>query len=140
MDQFIYPSRPVIQAAGDGDHRPHPNQARTTIPFLVSTSEASTHEAPGNIRAPPIQPQDAECLAVGWLAYNYSKWRVFPSPATFTCLASFQHPTMAQLQHGHPVGLDFIPWPQLRSHPGQSWHKYDYMKLTRYLSCCMKVR
>ncbi|OJZ88759.1 hypothetical protein ASPFODRAFT_44482 [Aspergillus luchuensis CBS 106.47] len=47
---------------------------------------------------------------------------------------------MAQLQHGHPVGLDFITWPQLRSNLAQNWYKYDYMGFTGYLSCCMKVR
>ena len=76
---------------------------------------------------------------MGWLAYNYSKWRVSPSPATFACLPSFLHPTMAQIQHSHPVGLDLLPWPQLRSNLAENWHKYDYMELTGYLSCCMKV-
>ncbi|PLB44236.1 hypothetical protein P170DRAFT_502878 [Aspergillus steynii IBT 23096] len=84
--------------------------------------------------------RDSECLAVGWLAYNFSKWRVSPNPETFARLATFQRPTLAQLQHGHPVGLDLLPWPQLRSNLAQTWHRYDYAELTGYLSCCMKVR
>ncbi|OQE21736.1 hypothetical protein PENSTE_c011G04302 [Penicillium steckii] len=83
--------------------------------------------------------RDSECLAIGWLAYNYSKWRVSPSPASFARLTSFQQPTLAQLQHGHPVGIDLLPWPQLRSNLAENWHKYDYMELTSYLGCCMKV-
>lgn len=47
---------------------------------------------------------------------------------------------MAQPQHGHPVGLNIIPWPQLRLNLARDWHKYDYTDLTGYLSCCMKVR
>ncbi|KAH8422876.1 bZIP transcription factor [Aspergillus melleus] len=84
--------------------------------------------------------RDSECLAVAWLAYNYSKWRVSPSPATFARLVSFQNPTLAQLQHDHPVGIDLLPWPQLRLNLAQNWHRYDYTELTSYLSCCMKVR
>lgn len=84
--------------------------------------------------------RDSECLAVGWLAYNFSKWRASPSPETYARLAAFQHPTLAQLQRGHPIGFDLLPWPQLRSSLALNWHKYDYAELVGYLSCCMKVR
>ncbi|KAJ5242224.1 uncharacterized protein N7469_000551 [Penicillium citrinum] len=60
--------------------------------------------------------RDSECLAIGWLAYNYSKWRVSPSAGFFARLTTttFQQPTLPQLQHGHPVGIDLLTWPQLR--------------------------
>ncbi|CAG8422576.1 unnamed protein product [Penicillium salamii] len=84
--------------------------------------------------------RDSECLAMGWLVYNYCKWRVSPSPATFARLASFQQPTLAQLQHGHPIAIDLLPWSQLRTNLVENWYKYDCTELIGYLSCCMKVR
>lgn len=38
------------------------------------------------------------------------------------------------------MGIDILPWPQLRSNLARNWHKYDYVELQGYMSCCMKVR
>lgn len=84
--------------------------------------------------------RDAECLAVGWLIYSYSKWLVSPSPSTFAKLAPFQRPLMVQLQQRHPASLDLIPWPQMRANLIKNWTKYDLVELTSYMSCCTKVR
>lgn len=84
--------------------------------------------------------RDSECLALGWLVYLFSKWLVTPNPATFSRLATFQQPIMAQLQHGHPAFLDMIIWPQIRMNLHRHWRKYDFAELVGYFSCCVKVR
>ncbi|KAF9894328.1 hypothetical protein FE257_007831 [Aspergillus nanangensis] len=84
--------------------------------------------------------RDSECLALGWLAYLYSRWRMAPSPATFARLTDFQRPVLAQLQTPHPMALDFMVWPQMRRNLMRHWAKYDFVELTGYMSCCVKVR
>jgi Domain of unknown function (DUF3425) len=84
--------------------------------------------------------RDAECLALGHLVYNYSKWRASPTPATFARLASFQHPTQIQIDEDHMAGLDMVIWPQLRINVILKWKNYDPVELIDYLGCCVKVR
>lgn len=84
--------------------------------------------------------RDAECLALGWLIYCYSKWFVSPSPSAFAQVAPFQRPLMVQLQQSHPASLDLIPWPQMRANFIKNWTKYDLVEFTGYMSCCTKVR
>lgn len=84
--------------------------------------------------------RDAECLALGWLIYSYSKWFVSPSPSAYSRLARFQRPVMAQLRQGHPASLDLIPWPQMRVNFIKNWTKYDLVEFTGYMSCCTKLR
>ncbi|EAW08523.1 bZIP transcription factor [Aspergillus clavatus NRRL 1] len=84
--------------------------------------------------------RDAECLAFGWLAYVYSKWRVSPNSTTFARLAPFQQPVMTQIQQSHPTALDIIIWPQLRANIIRNWTNYDFVELTGYLGACTKVR
>lgn len=84
--------------------------------------------------------RDSECLALGWLAYLFSKWRATPSPETFARLAPFQRPVAIQLQKGHPASLDLMPWPQLRTNLIKNWTKFDFVEFAGYASCCIKVR
>lgn len=84
--------------------------------------------------------RDSECLALGWLIYLFSKWRVSPSRETFARLAPFQRPVATQLQKGHPAALDLMVWPQLRVNLIEHWTKLDFVEFAGYASCCIKVR
>lgn len=84
--------------------------------------------------------REAECIGLGYLIYNYSKWRVSPTPATFARLATFQRPTELQIQQDHMAGIDMIIWPQLRINLIRNWEKYDPVELVDYIAFCMKVR
>lgn len=84
--------------------------------------------------------RDVECLALGSLIYQWSKWRVSPTEANFARLAPFQHPSQTQLEVDHMAGLDMIIWPQIRNNMIKNWDKYDLIEWTDYVSCCMKVR
>jgi hypothetical protein len=84
--------------------------------------------------------RDAECLAFGYLLYNYSKWRVSPTPATFARLAPFQHPLPIQLEQDHFGGIDMIIWPQMRVNMIRHWGEVDLIEVFDFLAACMKVR
>lgn len=84
--------------------------------------------------------RDAECLAMGYLIYTYSKWRVSPTPATFARLTPFQRPLPIQLEQDHLAGIDMIMWPQMRANMIKYWDRFDTHELIAYLCCCMKVR
>ena len=84
--------------------------------------------------------RDSECLALGWLVYLFSMWLVTPTPATFSRIATFQHPVPMQLQREHPTLVDLIIWPQMRANLVRHWERYDFVELTGYFSCCIKVR
>jgi hypothetical protein len=84
--------------------------------------------------------RDAEGLAFGYLIYNYSKWRVSPTPATFARLAPFQHPLPIQLEQDHFGGIDMMIWPQMRVNMIRHWGEVDPLEVFDFLAACMKVR
>ncbi|KAL4919606.1 hypothetical protein BDW62DRAFT_216767 [Aspergillus aurantiobrunneus] len=84
--------------------------------------------------------RDAECLALGWLLYNFSKWLATPDPTSFARLSPFQRPIAAQFQRDHPRAIDMVVWPQVRANLMKSWTTYDFVDLTGYMSCCTKLR
>ncbi|EED14378.1 conserved hypothetical protein [Talaromyces stipitatus ATCC 10500] len=84
--------------------------------------------------------RDAETVAIGYLIYNYSKWRASPTPATFARLVPFQHPTPLQLEQDHFGGIDMMIWPKMRENMIRRWHELDFVEVFDFLSCCMKVR
>lgn len=84
--------------------------------------------------------RDSECLALGWLVYLFSKWRVSPNPDTYARLAPFQGPIPMQLECGHPAALGLIIWPQMRANLIRNWTRYDFVEFAGYASCCVKVR
>lgn len=84
--------------------------------------------------------RDSECLALGWLVYLFTKWLLTPTPATFARLAPFHRPVPMQLQRVHPLTLDMLIWPQMRTNLVRLWEKYDFAELMGFFSCCVKVR
>lgn len=92
----------------------------------------------GAIRSRAIQ--DPECIALGYLYYNYSKWRVSPTPATFARLAHFQHPLPIQFELEHFDGIDTVIWPQMRINMIRHWGEIDILEMFGFLAVCMKVR
>lgn len=84
--------------------------------------------------------RDSECLALGWLVYLFSKWRVSPNPDAYARLAPFQRPISMQLECEHPAALDLIIWPQMRANLIRNWTRYDFVEFAGYASCCIKVR
>ena len=45
-----------------------------------------------------------------------------------------------QLQRVHPLTLDMLIWPQMRTNLVRLWEKYDFAELMGFFSCCVKVR
>ncbi|KAF9893700.1 hypothetical protein FE257_009868 [Aspergillus nanangensis] len=84
--------------------------------------------------------RDPEVLAMGYLVYYYSKWRVSPSRARYARLPEFMRPVLGQLQRPHPQCLDQIVWPQLRVNLIERVSRDRLVAVTELLGCCLKVR
>ncbi|KAJ6111217.1 hypothetical protein N7486_003452 [Penicillium sp. IBT 16267x] len=86
--------------------------------------------------------REPERLAMGWIAYHFSRWIVAPSPKTFAALPLGLQPIEEQLQIKHPLALSCIPWPKVRSNMIRQWLLYDNDRegLFGMLACCIKIR
>ncbi|KAE8151593.1 hypothetical protein BDV25DRAFT_90662 [Aspergillus avenaceus] len=86
--------------------------------------------------------RDPERLAIGWTIYRLSRWILSPSVTTYASLPLFLRPTADQRQIAHPLVLDFVAWPQIRSNFIRQWHLYQDQRddLFGLLSCCIKIR
>lgn len=86
--------------------------------------------------------RDPEKLAMGLLAYYFSKWIMFPSPERFERIPHFMRPNKEQLEVPHPVALDCIPWGKIRSNFIRQWHFYENNRemLFGMFACCIKIR
>lgn len=84
--------------------------------------------------------RDAECLAIGWQLYHFSKWLVMPDPTTFARTSPYLRPIKPQLQIDHPRAIDLVFWPQVRANLLKNWTSYDFVDVMGYLSCCTKLR
>ncbi|KAL4861632.1 hypothetical protein BDV12DRAFT_179966 [Aspergillus spectabilis] len=83
---------------------------------------------------------DPERLAMGWMIYVWSRWRVLPTPETFALLPEWLRPVVGQLQQTHPSCLDQCVWPQLRINMIRYLEPHQVPETIDLLACCLKVR
>ncbi|KAJ5825401.1 hypothetical protein N7474_002539 [Penicillium riverlandense] len=86
--------------------------------------------------------RDPERLAMGWIAYHFSKWIITPSPRTYENLPLFLRPVKEQYQMKHPIAVSCVPWPKLRSNLIRQWSMYNNIRDDFFglFSCCVKIR
>ncbi|KAJ5688756.1 hypothetical protein N7462_003148 [Penicillium macrosclerotiorum] len=98
---------------------------------------AMIHEA---IERRPIR--DPERLAMGWIAYHFTKWIITPSPDAYERLPLFLRPTQEQFQCKHPLALSCCPWPKMRSNLICQWSRYENCRdeIFGLFACCVKIR
>lgn len=86
--------------------------------------------------------RDPERLAIGWIAYLFTKWIITPSPRTYENLPLFLQPVKEQSQMKHPIAVSCIPWPKVRSNLIRQWSAYDNIRDDFFglFACCVKVR
>lgn len=86
--------------------------------------------------------RDPEILAIGWIAYHFSKWIITPSPRTYANLPLFLRPVKEQSQIKHPIAVSFVPWPKLRLNLIRQWSVYENNRDDFFglFACCVKVR
>ncbi|OAL38852.1 hypothetical protein AYO20_02058 [Fonsecaea nubica] len=83
---------------------------------------------------------EPERLAIGWLLYVLSKWRVHPTPESFARISPFLWPIPEQIQQAHSVNLDMILWPALRLNLIRMADMAQLPNIFDMMSCCLKVR
>jgi hypothetical protein len=83
---------------------------------------------------------EPERLAMGWIAYIYSRWRVIPTRENFARMPHFLRPTPEQIRLPHQARIDMVPWPSLRlaliKQPADS----QLDEMIELLACCLKLR
>lgn len=86
--------------------------------------------------------RDPERLAMGWMAYHFSKWILEPSPRTFARLPRFLRPFKEQFEVEHPIAISLVPYPKLRSNLINQWPLYENNRddLFGLLACSIKIR
>ena len=86
--------------------------------------------------------RDPERLAMGWIAYHFSRWILSPSQKTYERLPHFLRPVDQQLRTEHPIALSFIPWSQMRVNLIRQWPLYAHDRdgLFGLFGCCIKIR
>jgi hypothetical protein len=83
---------------------------------------------------------DTERLASGWLIYLMVKWIFEPTEARFLRLPGFLKPTLEQIRHPHPVIIDTLAWPSVRTKLIKNRQAYDLDAVAWSFACCQKVR
>lgn len=83
---------------------------------------------------------EPERLAMGWLMYIYSRWRIIPTRENFERVPHFLRPIVEQTTQRHSARIDMIPWPRLRlalmNQPSES----QLDETLELLACCLKLR
>lgn len=56
-----------------------------------------------------------ERIAVVASMFYFTRWYIAPSVDTYTAIPASHVPTEEQLRVPHPIWIDYIPWPKMRS-------------------------
>lgn len=83
---------------------------------------------------------EPERLAMGWLLYIYSRWRIIPTRENFERIPHFLRPTVEQTSQRHPARIDMVPWPGLRLALMKEPSDSQLDETLELLACCLKLR
>ncbi|EEU33814.1 uncharacterized protein NECHADRAFT_17059, partial [Fusarium vanettenii 77-13-4] len=81
-----------------------------------------------------------EKFAISWLSYLFLRWLATPSPTSFSLMPEFYRPTASQLLVEHPICIDLILWPSMRSRLATNWKDYDLEAVFGLLGCTCRLR
>jgi hypothetical protein len=83
---------------------------------------------------------EPERLAMGWLLYIFSRWRIIPTRENFANIPHFLRPTAEQISQPHPARVDMVPWPSLRLALMNQHSDSQLDETLELLACCLKLR
>lgn len=83
---------------------------------------------------------EPERLAMGWLLYIYSRWRIIPTRENFERIPHFLRPVPEQISQPHPARLDMVPWPSFRLALMNQQSDSELDETLELLACCIKLR
>ncbi|KAI7774356.1 hypothetical protein LA080_008855 [Diaporthe eres] len=83
---------------------------------------------------------EPERLAMGWVSYIFSRWRIIPTRENFARMPHFLRPTAEQIIQPHPPRIDMIPWPSLRIALMSQHSDSQLDEILELLACCLKLR
>lgn len=83
---------------------------------------------------------EPERMAMGWVLYIFSRWRIIPTRENFARVPHFLRPTAEQISQPHPARIDTIPWPNLRLALMNEHSESQLDETLELLACCLKLR
>lgn len=83
---------------------------------------------------------EPERMAMGWLLYIFSRWRIIPTRENFEKIPYFLRPVPEQISQPHPARLDMVPWPSLRLALMNQHSDSQLDETLELLACCLKLR
>lgn len=83
---------------------------------------------------------EPERLAMGWVLYIFSRWRIIPTRENFARIPHFLRPTAEQISQPHPPRIDMVPWPSLRLALMNQHLDSQLDETLELLACCLKLR
>lgn len=84
--------------------------------------------------------RDAERLAIGWLLYYFTKWRVQPTSERYDRLPEYMKPVAEQLLLPHASYLDNLLWDRLRVNIIWNRARYELDSVFKLFARCLRVR
>lgn len=83
---------------------------------------------------------EPERMAMGWVLYIFSRWRIIPTRENFARIPHFLRPTREQIRQPHPPRIDMVPWPSLRLALMNEHSDSQLDETLELLACCLKLR